>query len=286
VIAIVSGKSVVEPVGRLDPATNVWEPVSIGGMSQPTTISLQTDAAYVGNNVGKVAWGDLSGDMEGPLPLDKSGTLVVTALQPWSGAFFVGTTHGAFCVNTGAKPMPEPVGPSGELDDRHHISSTGLAEAGGVLYISAEDSATADCGVIEWDPIAQTWGVLGVSSGLPSNNATTLAVLGDTLFAGTDSGLAAMTVGNGSFSPIDLESGDPPAQPYVNALHVDRGVVYAGTSAGLWYSPDGGTVWMLLEPGAGLPASLPSASVLSVATLGNRVLLAIQDFGVLELAWQ
>ena len=107
-----------------------------------------------------------------------------------------------------------------------------LVVRGNTIYVATFDGGvwgTQDEG-LEWTAI---------NSGLPENHSVfSLLLSGNTLYAGTDTGVYRLTVGTTSFHPVGLHD------QWVNSLVASPKALYAGVwRGGVWRSDNGGASW-------------------------------------------
>jgi hypothetical protein len=148
------------------------------------------------------------------------------------------------------------------------------------------------CAYFLWDSSDQTWDNWELTSkpwgdeSLGYESLLSVAATRETVFVGTVDGIVVGVLG--SDDPEDYThyglrpADDSDTLTYVLDITVSDGVIYAATSAGLWYSLDNGTSWLHIGTGDGLPGDHWNA----VATVKNRVYLASDGYGIAELVWQ
>jgi ligand-binding sensor domain-containing protein len=160
--------------------------------------------------------------------------------------------------------------PTGSFTSAHREPSglasnklTSLAVSrSGTLWVG-----TSDAGVSQLKPNG-AWGLLNAFDGLPSLNVNTLRAQGDTLWIGTDKGIALY---NGTEISGRLPDGSGPSPFANNDIHsiaVRGDTVWVGTATSVYYSRISAALGSWTNPvGGGLPAD----TVRALATDGTNV---------------
>ncbi|MCB1061277.1 MAG: hypothetical protein KDB65_13730 [Calditrichaeota bacterium] len=147
------------------------------------------------------------------------------------------------------------------------IRSTNVSDM--VFIVDHVWIATAD-GLLSYFPKKRTWKRYDVQDGLPSQRVTALAAQGETLWIGTDDGLAVM---NTQTNSIDRVANTTFELAGVTDLVAQDSVVWVATGLGLYsVNPDSRDVTSL-EMGPGLVAN----EVTGLSVFGNTLWAATRD---------
>lgn len=275
--------------------TTTWASVAVPTESLAAVHSavVVDGVVYLGGPATTVAWG-----AAGSAPTERrsvrldykppGGSPIVSVFLTRPEGMYLGTDYGVFrSADLGAtKPAASLIRAAGGAVESYTVDTAAFHVSADHLLVAAREKghrSGTDSGVIAWDPVLEAWTRM---DGLPLDDANDVAAIGSRIYAATSAGLAVAADPAGGFTPIDLDGDDHTAEPEGLDLFAHNGVVYAGTSDGLWYSSDGGAAWTRFDIESALPPGPASIAVRSVAVLENRVFLAVDGFGVLELRWE
>jgi hypothetical protein len=220
------------------------------------------------------------------LPAALKTTVRVTAIH--SDTLYIGTTTGLFELplaspEDSADEMEAPVAASdNEVVDLY----AGTDSLYGVVLVPRKTLAMDRYIYVDPDSGAWTSVVISEKEIGSYGRLTAIAVDESNLFLGSEDGVIAGVAGSTQAADYSRHplcpATDPGSATEVHDITISDGVVYAATSAGLWYSLDYGIEWFHLDDDDGLPDEVWHA----VATVKNRVYLASNGFGIAELIWQ
>ena len=137
-------------------------------------------------------------------------------------------------------------------------------------------------GVFKWDSVGSTWGAF--NTGLTNLDVNTIAFYNTSLYAGTNGGGVFLSDSGGAWSQMITGMGNS----IVNVLAIDQatGVIYAGTSVGVYKSSDFALHWNAVNSGittvdvralalnqTAPPAPAAALKVIAAGTTGGGVFL-------------
>ncbi len=146
-------------------------------------------------------------------------------------------------------------------------------EGGQVNALVSNDTgifAGTNGGIYRSTDNGQSW--VAVNTGLATFTVNALAVIGTTLFAGTDGGGVFRSTDNGNSWAL-ANSGI--GSQFIYALTANGTTLFAGTSRGIYLSTDNGQSWVAAN--TGLP---PSFSIGSLAISGTNMFAGVDRNGV------
>jgi hypothetical protein len=291
--AIFFDKTPATEYALLSAGGDTWSAHAVPDFTPITSVDLYSGTVYLGGPSSTIAYGPVGGSDYEKRPLrvkptdGKVGTAIHSVL-PGMGEVLVATAEGLYCLpDDGGAKDAELIHGDEQTTAYYEIDARRLATGASGIYVAAPPNCDdVDHGVVTIDRVDQSWESSRSTDGLPGDDVYDVVLSGSRLFAATGAGLAFSDDVAGGFTVIDLDRDDQTVEPVAHDLFVHNGVVYAGTSNGLWYSADAGTSWTRFDVASALPGGATSATVRSIAVVGNRVYLAVDAYGILELRWQ